>query len=257
MYVPLVKYPGTWLSFPVADPDATRHIESLLYEMTKSLGDAAIAQEWFEHAQASRNPHDEWARAAAIRQEASDLIRSGSGSHHSDWERESIETDELAIRLASERGIWPRGYGSRFAFIHAHTFLYSLDAIAKSLGVLAKRTDSPSGVATALDDWNRIFPTVKAIRDSAHHMEDRARGLGRREKPLNLQPIDNQLVSAPGGGVLINSSLMNNRFGTTTESGHYEEVEVDVNSLAAAQAVVQKTIDAFDWRGPAHLEPSP
>lgn len=256
MYIVPVRYPGTWLEF--TPEDAGRDAESLLRTMTAGLAEAAISLGWFEAERSAPTDHSaEWEASSELRREALEMVRArlGGDPFGGDWERENAEAEEVALRLAAERGMVPRGYRNRTVFMHARTFLYALDSIAKALGVLGKMTGVPAGVADALRDWDAMFPTVKAVRDSAHHMEDRARGLGRGEKPLNLKPMNNHIVSG-GGTALILDSLFNSRYGTTTASGDFEEIDVTADSLAAAQRVVQSALDAFTWRGPSRLEPN-
>jgi len=69
-----------------------------------------------------------------------------------------------------------------------------------------------------------------------------------------LKPVDNQLVRAPGG-VLILESLIGNRFGSTMADGEYGEVSVTPASLAAANQLVQMSIEAFRWKGPPYHWP--
>jgi hypothetical protein len=70
-----------------------------------------------------------------------------------------------------------------------------------------------------------------------------------------LKPMDNSLVKAPSGGVLVIDSLVNNVFGTTMNDGSYGEVEVSRRSLLKAQACVQSIISSFEWKGPKRHHP--
>jgi len=256
MYVVPITFPGTWLEFE--PQDIGFQVESLLRNMTSGLAEAAISLGWFEAEQQSHHdPSAEWERSAAIRNEAESVVRARNGGDYfnRDWDRERAEADQVALQIAATRGILPSGYRHQFAFIHARTFLYALDSIAKSLGVLSKTPGVPTGVDAALTAWTAAFPSVQAIRDSAHHMEDRTRGLGRNGKPLSLKSIDNQLAYAPSGALILNA-LTNSRYGTTTASGDFEEVDVTPDSLEQARTIVQSTVQAFSWRGPVRLEPS-
>ncbi|GAA1672772.1 hypothetical protein GCM10010977_18130 [Citricoccus zhacaiensis] len=257
MYIVPLKYPGTRLE--LEPRELGRDVDSLLRNLSSGIAEAAIALGWFEtERQRPTDLQAEWEQSMEFRRKANQTVRELNGGDLAarDWDAERAEADEIALRLSAESGVLPSAYRHQITFIHARTYLYSLDSIAKSLGTLSTMPGMPAGVTTALADWEAAFPSVKAIRDSAHHMEDRARSLGRKGKPLELKPIDNGAVYAPGGGVLILNSLNGSRFGTTTASGDFEEVDVTPMSLESARHVVQATIDAFTWRGPSRLEPT-
>jgi len=154
------------------------------------------------------------------------------------------------------QGNAPRSYLHRLPFIHAHTVLYALDAIDKMLGVLARTSGLPAGITAAQAALRTALPHLTAIRDSAHHLEDRSRGLDRRSAPLPLQPISNQMINAPAGGVLALANLNGAKLGYTIADGRYAEIEISAVSVASAQASIQQAIDAFSWRGHSRTEPS-
>jgi hypothetical protein len=149
----------------------------------------------------------------------------------------------------------PRSYLHRVPLIHAHTVLYALDAIDKMLGVLARTSGLPAGITAARATLSAALPDLTAIRDSAHYLEDRARGLDRRSTPLPLQPISKQMISAPAGGVLALANLNGAKLGYAIADGRYAEIEISAVSVAAAQASIQEAIDACTWRGHPRTEP--
>jgi len=149
----------------------------------------------------------------------------------------------------------PTSYTFRLPFIHAHTVLYALDGIAKALGALQQEPGVPEGIAAALEEFERRLPGVKPVRDSSHHTEDRARGLGRNLKPLDLQPITTGAIFAPGGGVLVLNSLENDDLCFTGSDGAYHRVPINAASVRAAQEAVQRVLDAFTWKGPTRSVP--
>jgi len=107
----------------------------------------------------------------------------------------------------------------------------------------------------ALEEFERRLPGVKPVRDSSHHTEDRARGLGRNLKPLDLQPITTGAIFAPGGGVLVLNSLENDDLCFTGSDGAYHRVPINAASVRAAQEAVQRVLDAFTWKGPTRSVP--
>jgi len=163
--------------------------------------------------------------------------------------------DLQARRQEWAAGRMPDNYQHRLPFIHAHTVVYALDSIGKALDALTGISGLPAAVTTARDGYRAALPNLVHVRDSAHHVEDRARGLDRRGRPLVLQPVDNQMFNAPNG-MLGLSNLNGNKLGYTASDGHYHEIEISANSVQAAQAAIQQTLDAFSWRGPTRAVPS-
>ncbi len=151
-------------------------------------------------------------------------------------------------------GVPPESYEHRLPFIHAHTVVYALDSIGKILKVLSGMSLS-ARVKDALDDYRSELPDLVAVRDSAHHSEDRSRGLDRNRQPLTLQPINNTMIHAPNGGVLALSNLNGNLLGYTTGDGEYREVEISSVSISAAQTAIQKVLDSLTWRGSIRATP--
>jgi hypothetical protein len=80
-----------------------------------------------------------------------------------------------------------------------------LDTLANILRVLAAEAWAPSALGQVRNDWLAAFPQLKHVRDTAHHIEDRARGIDRNGKPLKLAPINNEMVNAPGGVLILDS----------------------------------------------------
>jgi hypothetical protein len=163
--------------------------------------------------------------------------------------------DLQARRQEWAAGQLPESYKHRLPFIHAHTVLYALDNIGKSLGRLTEIDGLPAAVTVARDDYQASLPDLVDVRDSAHHTEDRARGLDRRGRPLILQPVYNRLANAPGGFIGL-SNLNGNKLGYTTSSGRYCEIEISAKSVEAGQVAVQHVLDALSWRGPTRSVPS-
>jgi len=133
----------------------------------------------------------------------------------------------------------PYGYTRRLPFIFAHTVVYALDAISKTIGVLAKTSGLPnSDIQKAYDDFKAALPNLLLVRNSAHHVEDRARGLGKGQVPLQTP-------------FLSISNLIDNRLNYTVEDGSQGEVEITKNSVEVAQQAIQQTFNALSWSGPS------
>ena len=157
-----------------------------------------------------------------------------------------------------ENGGIPREFEYNLPFLYARAFLYALDAFDKFLGVLAKEQNVPSEVANLHAQMAEYFPNLRGVRNTAQHLEDRARGLGagRNPQPLELKPIINSFINAPSGGVLVLNNLNGSKYGSTMSDGHYGEIDVSPESMQRLQAVLQELLLLFKWRGPKQHAPS-
>jgi hypothetical protein len=68
--------------------------------------------------------------------------------------------------------------------------------------------------------YHSSFPSLREVRNSVQHIEDRGRGLGRGEKPLDLKPVANRMVNAPEGALIL-QGLNGTKYGATMADGHY------------------------------------
>jgi hypothetical protein len=232
----------------------------MLFVLESHLSDAALALRMFEHERRrpitiprdqslyERRRQLEFEREAAL----------PAGLPHED-RRTAYESIRLGVEIELKREGWaaggiPEAHARRAIFLYAQTFVYALDGIGKTLRVLASMPSTPQPVTDAAEWFDQRFPTLKGVRDSSHHLEDRVRGRDRRGKPLDLKPVDNAMVRAPGGALIL-GSLNNNRYGSTTDDGSYGEVEVSGESLDIARSAIQRVLDGFSWTGPKRHVP--
>ena len=158
---------------------------------------------------------------------------------------------DLQVRRAEwAAGQAPDSYMQHLVFIHARTVLYALDGISKALGVLADTSGVPLGVKTAKNAYDAALPDLVGVRDSSHHVEDRARSLsgqGKKKKPVPPLPGNNRLI--------ITNGLRGNQFGHTLADGRYGEVDISATSVETAQTAIQSAFDALAWHGPSRTVP--
>jgi hypothetical protein len=262
-----LTWPGTWLDDL---PDRVAfEVEKMLGLLESALADAALSLGLFEAEQAADDARharhrEEWEHKRAA--EAA-LVVHFEGQLAPDLPPEERwrlgEQVRERAHVAAKRSRWqsgrlPDAYAHRLPFLYAKSCLYALDTIAKALRTLARMPGLPAGVGQARDAFGARFPTLVAVRDSAHHPEDRIRGVrGRagKETSIETQPILGDAIHAPGGGVIVLDMLDNNRYGGTLADGTYGEVEISAETVAGAQQVIQQVIDAFSWRGPRQHKP--
>jgi hypothetical protein len=132
--------------------------------------------------------------------------------------------------------------------MHARAFLYALDSFDKFLNVLKKTENVPTKIEEIHKEFGDSFPDLREVRNSSHHMEDRTRSLGKYGKPIDLKPIDNQLLKADRGALVLNS-LNGTKYGNTMADGHYGEVDVSPQSMEVLSSIFQEILDSFQWKG--------
>ncbi len=253
MYITELTYPGTWVDCPDAEWSWT--IGNLLRGAESPLAEAAIALTWFEVEQQKRSDGqaraEREADATSLGQfEARLTDELGPGPYNAaQFLALRFRLEVEAKREQWKRGVVPDSYQQQLVFMHAKIFLLALDRIARLFGALAKMPNVPEAVRQAKQGFDAALPALRRVRNSVAHHEDRSRGLGKDGKPLSLKPVDNQLVRAPGG-VLIIESLVGSTFGSTMADGEYGEVPVTLASVATANQLVQTSIEAFRWKGP-------
>lgn len=266
MYIVEFTVPGTFLVHE--DREWAWKTGNLLSSLQDHFIEANLALNLFNSAQAQahqrfqgmRERHmEEWERKQEIRQQV-EADFGGDIWNRDRWQAISDEADARFKREKWAKGHLPREFEHNLSFIYAKAFLYALDAFDKFLGVIAKDPLSP---AVAVEQHTKIqesFPNLRGVRNTAQHLEDRARGLGAGSRgkppaPMDLKPIDNGLIRAPGGALVLNS-LNGSKYGSTMSDGHYGEVDVSIESLHKLKEILHAVLHSFAWQGPAMNRPS-
>ncbi|WP_159948020.1 hypothetical protein [Polaribacter septentrionalilitoris] len=166
---------------------------------------------------------------------------------------ENFEEINFKVETEFKRHIWAKGrvpsnLKHKLIFIHAKTFLYALDNFEKEFKRLLEDGIFPEQCGSLYNKLIENFPSLRKLRNSAHHQEDRIRGEAYRKK-INLKPISNTLVHAPNGGVLIINSLNGDNYGGTLGDGTYGEVEVSIESMNKLQSILQEFLNSLKWKG--------
>lgn len=232
-----------------------RSLESQFFEANAALNLFAYAQS----IRPSFADQDAWQldsqRRAEIRREVE--LEIGGHMSHENWDAISFETEVRFKREKWVNGTTPREFEHNLPFIYARAFLYALDAFDKFLGVLAKEPSVPQRVSELQQQIATDFPDLRGVRNTSQHLEDRSRGLGagRNPQPLELKPMANNIIDAPGGALVLNC-LNGSKYGSTMADGHYGEIDVSPESMQRLQSVLQELLSLFKWSGPMRHAPS-
>ncbi|NMF88266.1 hypothetical protein [Aromatoleum petrolei] len=261
MFVFEITTPGTWLDYE--DHDWSWRIEGLLRNLESQFFEANAALNLFIQAQSSppaRPDRDQWKLDARRRSEIRQQVEHEQGGQFfvDHWSEIYFETEVRFKREQWSKGRMPREFAHNQAFIYARAFLYALDSFDKFLGVLSREPGVPQELVVTHSIISEFFPDLRGVRNTAQHLEDRARGLGagRDPKPLDLKPIVSDAIHAPGGGVLVLNSLNGSKYGSTMADGHYGEVDVSPESMQKLHYILHEALALFRWKGPKRHSPS-
>lgn len=258
MYIFEITKPGTWLDFD--DRKWAWEIEGILRSLEGQFYEANLALNMFLNAIAidrSGHSREQWEADSRRKAEIQKEIESKFENpyDHNNWDEIHLQTEIQFKREQWQSGRIPREFEHNQAFMHARAFLYALDSFDKFLNVLKASPNSPKEIVQLHRRLGDSFPDLRGVRNTSQHMEDRSRGLGagKKPKPLELKPIDNQMIKADNGALALNC-LNGTKYGNTMSDGHYGEVDISPESMASLCKIFQETLDAFQWKGPkSHL----
>lgn len=254
----LIK-PGSHLDYD--DSEVGCKFERLLIHLETAFYDANVSLNFFN---AERERDDSFADAS-IKQMEEDFQRrrilqaqviQELGVHsYENYDEIRAEVDARLRKEKWNNGVIPLNHRHRFVFLYAKSFLYALDTIDKFLKVLSEEDGAPEIIKKLHAKIVDEFPNLRGVRNSAQHLEDRARGLGAGKVPklLELQPMDNGFYVAPQGALML-SNLNDTRLGYTMSNGHYGEVDISEESMSKITTILQEVYNSFPWKGfPQHL----
>jgi len=241
--VPKILYPGTTLR-----GDPSMKVIALINFLESSVLDAVIALHLFEEHAAAEPPlrgRARWEREQAIRETVDQELSNVVGLASPDY----VERSHLYVVRLLERGILPQSYVLRFAFVHAHSFLYALASFERDLESLRAFPQTTEAATVALTELDRVLPSIRKIRNSAAHADDRIQGFGspgarKRGKQMNV-----------ANGTLLVSVLRNNTLEYTVDDGTVQGVTVSEEAIAALVAILNGFLASIEWTGPRRIAP--
>lgn len=213
MYIPKLWYPGHIIDHP--DIKWVSKVRMQLTSLEHPLAAAALALEWFEKAQSTLE---------------SDLLSHQNPS-------ETIDTFPSIPGQAADDLPW--SYKRQIVFVHAHTFVYSLDRIDRTLQVLLALFDGSYDISDIYKYFQDSIPDLRGVRNSSAHSEDRMRGLGNYKKPI---------VPNPPGFIML-ENLHGTKFTSTMANGNLGNVDITLDTLKTSETAIQAVIDHLKWKG--------
>ena len=251
MYIFEIIKPGTWLDYD--DRDWSWEIENILLSMQGQFYEANLALNMFiqtiSHDRTDFNREQREADANRRSEISREIEATFENPYdHNNWEEIYFRTEVAFKKEQWQAGRMPREFEHNQPFIYARTFLYALDSFDKFLVVLKSQSNIPEKVIELHKQLGDTFPDLRGVRNTAHHMEDRSRGLDAKGNPIELKPIDNKMIKADGGALVLNC-LNGTKYGNTMADGHYGEVDVCLDSMSSLRDIFQAVLDSFRWKG--------
>ena len=259
MFVFEIVVPGTWLNYEDRDwswevEGQIRHLQSQFFEANAALN-LFIQTQGMRPSFANKETRERDSQRRYEIQQIIERERAGTSTHDG-WDEIRFEVEVRFKREQWSSGRIPREFEYNAPFVYARAFLYALDAFDKFLGVLSKTKSVPAELIKLHGMMASAFPHLREVRNSVQHLEDRSRLLNQKGKRIDLKPINNSMVNAPGGGVLMLNCLNGSNYGSTMSDGHYGEVEVSPKSMIKLQEILQAVLQVFKWKGPKQHAPS-
>lgn len=255
MFLVRLKFPG---AFPdQASAPWTAEAYTLCLTLETLLVDAALALEAFEvdrRRAAPASSRGDWEAKRARARETERALIAADPSLAGDSDRLRMEVDAAVTQENLANGVLPSSYVHRLPFVHARSFLFAIDMVLKVLDVAADTVGAPPSIRQIANDMSNALPSLRPVRNSAAHLEDRVRGLGRGGRPLALQPSTTGPIRS-AGPVLLVENLHGTRILTTVADGSHAELDVSLATLTIANQAVQRFVDAMPWTGPPRIEP--
>ena len=150
---------------------------------------------------------------------------------------EAMASFRAHMRTEERREAWhgvPPELFIKMPNMHARSFIYALDTFQKSLKLLAARPSASGELVNCTTDFKQAFPDLIDVRDSAHHAEDRVRGL-RFKKEIEMS------------GSLYIDVLQGRQYTNTLGDGRIGSVEVSASKMEQLQEIFQRILDSFTW----------
>jgi hypothetical protein len=174
------------------------------------------------------------------------------GSQCADGE-EAVEMfeEEQELLVGGRQQVHELSKHARRAQMHARSLVFAVDSFVKMVEAMAADQAAPAAaLTTALDGFTAAVPGAKDLRDSLHHIEDRARGLDRRGRtivPAGAAPAG-FAATAGSPPMYVGTNISDNRVFCTAGDGQTVELEVSEATVSLMAQCLQQVVDALAWK---------
>jgi hypothetical protein len=242
-----ITKPGSWLEH-LDDKTKNNELRKLIDQLIQNFYEANTCLNlYLQQVDNSHNTSIETENG--LRQKAFEEFQKTEINNLS-YKEKNFQQNVYIKKYLWRNGIPPRTLQGNKIFIYARMYMFSIDNFSKILNVLVNRSYEPPVILDdILKDFNKLFPDIRGVRNSAHHLEDIIRLKGKIKNkivPIELKPVDNLGIR---GVALITNSLINNKYGQTMANGEYGEVEVSIETFSELRSLLQKIIDSYKWEG--------
>lgn len=255
MYVCELIKPGSFICHE--DREYSWKFENLIRYLESSFCEANVSLNLFtdEYIKAEQFKTPTYEEAMADFQKRKDLGEEIRNELRSDYSEDVIfEVDVRFKREKWSKGVMPASHQHCLLFIFAKSFLYSLDAICRFIKVISDQHGAPEKTKELNVRISECFPHLRAVRNSAQHLDERACLKGAYGKRLEPKGVSNGSYNVPPGALMLDN-LNGSKFGTTMADGHYGEIDVTHETLEIIRDIVQEVICSFQWEGAKEFLP--
>jgi hypothetical protein len=123
--------------------------------------------------------------------------------------------------------------------IDARAYIFALDELLQFVKILGETPSIPTEAGSLCTRFADDFKHVRRIRNSLHHLEDRVRSIGPRNRPLTTKMLALFVV-------------VDRKIGATTELNQVEYVPITDEFLETIRGRLVELIWAFQWLGPGN-----
>ena len=176
-------------------------------------------------------------RCAEIKEEVRSELSLKYGTEAMFTHRE--EFDEIVRARVMKHNIVPRNFIHKEPFLHAHSTLFHTEMFGKTLKIIMDDDDTPDEIRNSWHRYQKSFPGISDLRDSAAHKEDRIRGKSGKRKKKKI---------VPKGGYLSVGNLMGDELEYTNHHGELNKLSISKTTVRTLNSIAQDVINSFSWR---------
>ena len=257
-----ILVPGIWID--LEDKDVAFRLQNYINGIHSKFNEAVMLLSLFEQSQATaKSQFDESSTADPVREvdntassDADDLAtRMIESPEKSDEIFRNWSMEQIAKRRKHwESGAVPLEYSRSLPFAYARAFLYSVWTIGKLFDQVSTCDGLPENVLPVAKNFHSALPSLKGLRDSSAHIDERLDGRARGKK-IRTKSINNRLAQIPEGSFVFSENLFGNKFIGTVATGELAELAITGETLVHVQRCFQDLLDSFSWTGVGRLHP--